>query len=133
MASPIKKLYDNFYIGTLDPNKSTFALPLNSLYLNSLSGKFYRAEIKGKFKAIIDVDNGTATATTASGVSEDYKQFNGNGSTKTFDCELNIAVCRVDVDGYVVNPDDFSKEDDTKVVFNVAPADGAEITVWIVS
>ena len=63
---------------------------------------------------------------------EVYKHFDGDGSTTDFDCGMSINCIRVDIDGFMMSDNDFSK-DDTTVSFNDAPDDGAEITVWILT
>ena len=64
-------------------------------------------------------------------LSEDFKHFDGDGSTTDFDCETSLDVAFVDIDGYTMSDNDYSK-DDTVIKFNEAPENGAEITVHLV-
>jgi len=61
---------------------------------------------------------------------EEYKYFDGDGDTTDFDCEINIDIICVSLDGYMISPRDFSK-DGTTISFDEAPEDGVEISVWI--
>ena len=61
---------------------------------------------------------------------EEYKYFDGDGDTVDFDCEVNIDIINVSINGYMVSPRDFTR-DTTIITFNDAPSDGAEISVWI--
>jgi len=128
MAGSIQKLYENFYVGTLDPTKSTFTLPLNSIYLDTISGKFYRALVKGQFKTIIDVDDRSGGC--SGNLTKEEIKFTGDGSKTLFGCDTDVNSSIVVIDGYAMSDTlDYDVQDDTKIKFSDAPTDGAEIIV----
>jgi len=67
---------------------------------------------------------------SSSSLLEEYKYFDGDGNTTDFDCEINIDIISVSIDGYMISPRDF-KKDGTTISFDATPDDGTEISVWI--
>lgn len=128
MSQAIKELYKGFFVGRVDPTTSTFKLPLNAIYLDTTNGKFYRYEgKKDGFKDLLDIDDGNGSGD--GDLKEKFIHFTGDGETTDFDCDESIDVIRVDIDGVVVNDDDYDKDDEV-IKFKEAPKDGAEITVY---
>jgi len=56
MNKTIKKITDNFFIGTINPLYSTIKLPLNSIYINTITGDMYRYEDK-TFNKLMTLNN----------------------------------------------------------------------------